>query len=232
MLNNKIIIAFIIVIAISLGVCVITRAEEIPGGNYEWSDSDVSESTPTDEKSATEGIDTSDVHSTEMTKKSPEEVDTDTGINPFDKVYAAFMQNAEKILSALTLIGSLLLAYAYRRGLLPILKGGLGALRDTAEDIKTAQSEAGNLTRELNENLKERLTALEKSVYDLAMGVDKMSVELEHTTELDKERERMKRIAEAQVDMLYNVFMNSSLPEYQKAELSDRIAKMRGELDG
>ena len=51
--------------------------------------------------------------------------------NFFDEAYSFVSDNSDKILSALAAIISLVLALTYRRGLLPLLKGGLGTLSGT-----------------------------------------------------------------------------------------------------
>ena len=46
------------------------------------------------------------------------------------------------------------------------------------------------------------------------------------------ERERFKAIMDAQVNLLYDIFMNSSIPQYQKDAVGERIAEMKGALKG
>jgi hypothetical protein len=40
----------------------------------------------------------------------------------------------------------------------------------------------------------------------------------------------MKTIMSAQVDMLYNIFMSSSLPQYSKDAVGERISEMKAAL--
>ena len=81
---------------------------------------------------------------------------SDTSSNIFSKVYAEVSEYAAEIFSALTLIGSLVLAFAYKKGLLPLISGALSAISKTLSGVKSRAEEG---ERELDEGL-ERLTAL------------------------------------------------------------------------
>ena len=43
---------------------------------------------------------------------------------------------------------------------------------------------------------------------------------------------RMKtdHILEGELDMLYDIFMSSALPEYEKQRVGERVAKLKGDL--
>ena len=47
---------------------------------------------------------------------------------------------------------------------------------------------------------------------------------------LHRERETVKLLLEEQINMLYTIFLSSSLPQYQKDEIGVRIQSMREEL--
>ena len=42
------------------------------------------------------------------------------------------------------------------------------------------------------------------------------------------EYEKLRFIIEGQIDMLYDIFMSSALPQYQKDAVGERIGKMKG----
>lgn len=229
-MTKRIFIAFILILTLSLGVCIATRAEELP----ENTEDTLTEAVEPGGESA----DTPHENGGEPNGENTENSDTaplpdanygDTGedYNFFDKVYKAFMAHSGEILGALTLIGSLILAYAYKRGLLPMLKSTLSAIAEAVGSIKASSDESGEYTKSLGA----RLDNTESTLLALTSGIDRLSLELEQSR-LDKdEREKMKLIMKTQIDMLYNVFMNSSLPEFQKAAMSEKITEMRGELE-
>jgi F0F1-type ATP synthase membrane subunit b/b' len=157
------------------------------------------------------------------------EVDTENE-SFYGLVYSALREHSEKILSALAAIASLLLAFTYRRGLMPTLKGALEKMCEGLGKIKTAsekQSENASLllskAEEKLEESKEALTAITKRLEELE---EKLSESLEGKDE----REKMKIILSSQTDMLYDIFMSSALPQYQKDMVGERTLKIKEEL--
>ena len=61
----------------------------------------------------------------------------------FDKVY----ENLPEVLSAVTLCASLIVAFAYKRGLLPLVRGSLRAIGDTVTRIENEKNEDGESIR-------------------------------------------------------------------------------------
>ncbi len=229
-MTKRITIAFILILTLSLGVCIATRAEGLP----ESTDTGLAESIEGGSEStdipggedSTEGAESTENNAT-LPQPDPDFGDTGENYNFFDRVYTAFMAHSGEILGALTLIGSLILAYAYKRGLLPMLKSTLSAIAEAVGSIKASADESG----EYSKSLGARLDNTESTLLALTSGIERLSLELEQSR-LDKdEREKMKLIMKTQIDMLYNVFMNSSLPEFQKAAMSEKITEMRGELE-
>lgn len=234
MLNKKIIIAFIAAIAISLGVCVVTRAEEVPEG-YAYSEVGSTEEP--------DGAPATDVDVNEPEEDPEDDKKSDTGnessqkgtepeanTNPFEKVYLVLKEHSGEILGALTFIGSIILAFAYKRGLLPLLRGTLSSLCDSVGTIKKATDESAECNKEFTSLVKERLDSTENTLAVLCEGIDDLCEELYKEHDNMQEMNKLKLIVSSQIDMLYNVFMNSSLPEYQKMAVSEKIQQMREEL--
>ena len=69
----------------------------------------------------------------------------------------------------------------------------------------------------------ERKSQMEKQINSIELG----SRDIE---KLCRERDAMRTILTSQVDMLYAIFICSSLPEYQKEEIGLKIQQMREEL--
>lgn len=196
-------------------------------------------SLPTDERQdgapevPTEGAGEPTGSDTDVAPADPTD-ESDLGENPFAAFFGVVSEYATEILSALTLIGSLILAYAYKKGLIPLISGGIKALGGAVTKIKDSAERAEGAGKELGESLCQRLSAAEACL-------DKISEALESTAaSLDKfkldEGERLKTtlVLTAQIDMLYELFMSSALPQYKKDEVGERIAEMRravAELD-
>ena len=67
---------------------------------------------------------------------------------------------------------------------------------------------------------------LEMLKKDLSVAIEGMK-----SNGIDKsERERMRIIMQGQIDMLYDIFMTSALPQYKKDEVGTRINEMKEKL--
>lgn len=158
--------------------------------------------------------------------------DADSAPNFFDELFDSFMEHSEKILGALTLVGSLILAFAYKRGFLPLVKSSLAALIDAVSKIKEGTQKNDLIYEEFRGALSERLGTAETSLVKLTEHIDSLTDSLGSAEEVMTENEKLKIIMKTQVDMLYDVFMCSSLPEFQKERIGERIKEMKEALGG
>ncbi len=154
--------------------------------------------------------------------------DTEEGAkNPFEAVFEKVKERSDTIFSALTLIGSLVLAFTYKKGLLPALGASLGKIGDSVKKISDAteasitKSEGAIIDIDTRvQDIKNLFERLDEKVADLNTKL----------VAVDEERERgeMTRILmRSQIDMLYDIFMTSSLPQYSKDAVGERIAAMK-----
>lgn len=155
----------------------------------------------------------------------------DTAENFFTKIYAEISAYAGEILCALTFVGSVTLAFAYKKGLLPLIERSLVSIGNAIGKIKDSASENAEKTSALGENIDAKLTDALKIVQSLGEKTAALEKSLADTLADEKDSKEEKRklylIVNAQVDMLYDVFMSSALPQYQKDAVGERIAKMR-----
>jgi len=152
--------------------------------------------------------------------------------NPFDTVCDAIMEHLDEILSALAFIGSALLAFTYKRGLLPSLSGALnkiGASVRSVSDAAEKQAESQNTTLAV---LGERVGSIADTFDKVAKDVSALDERLGAAEAGMLDRKTMEAIMGAQIDMLYQIFMTSSLPQYAKDEVGTRIAEMKAALEG
>ena len=154
--------------------------------------------------------------------------DTEEGAkNPFEAVFEKVKEHSDTIFSALTLIGSLVLAFTYKKGLLPALGASLGKIGDSVKKISDAteasitKSEGAIIDIDTRvQDIKDLFERLDEKVADLNTKL----------VAVDEERERgeMTRILmRSQIDMLYDIFMTSSLPQYSKDAVGEKIAAMK-----
>ncbi len=107
--------------------------------------------------------------------------------------------------------------------LIPLLKDALSKLKGSLDSVR----ESGE---KLNADTKVSIAEMENSLCALEKNVNHISSHLEGYEALMAERGSMRKIIEGQIDMLYAIFMSSSLPQYQKDEVGAKIQSMREEL--
>ena len=258
--KSKIAALFIIILALVITMTVSVSAEssecEIPisappsqGGDVEDELPDTSidssergddqPATDTESSDAVEKLPETDTESSYTGGKLPEtnigssetkEDKTGGATTFFEELYAAFMEHSEKILGALTLVGSLILAFMYKKGFLPLVKTSLSALIETVGKIKDSTAKNDLIYKDFAVSLGERLDNTEELLGKLTTHIDTLTDSLGAAETVMLDNERLKIIIKAQVDMLYDVFMCSSLPEFQKEAVSEKIKEMKEAL--
>ncbi len=152
------------------------------------------------------------------------------GENAFSMLFDAIKAHSAEILSALTLVGSVILAYCYKRGLTPMLTKALGTMGSAISSIKESAGRAEEKSAQLTDALTGRLDAAERVISGLAENITTLTESLARSEELAGKSADMRVVLAAQVDMLYDIFMTSNLPQYQKDAVGERISAMRGVL--
>ena len=148
----------------------------------------------------------------------------------FEEIYDFFISNADKIFAILAFIASILLAFAYKRGLIPLLKSALGSLKNSVVEIKgeaekSASKSASMLTR-TSENLGQAELLLESLVERLCEIDGKLSETASYKNMISV----VESVLASQTELLYEIFMSSSLPLYQKESVGERISEMKKQL--
>lgn len=167
--------------------------------------------------------DTPDAEKNQSVTEAPEEESKNT----FEELYKLCMSHLAEILSLAAFVGSLASAILYKSGMLPLIKQGLSAISKTAHSIKES-AELGELTRKSDyDGLKTKLDGLEKTLSGLSENLTDCAERLESKKALENRQKRMEALTEAELEMLYEIFMTSALPEYEKARIGEKIAKMK-----
>ena len=162
---------------------------------------------------------TEDEGDNEMTKEGEE--------NAFSLFFEGVKTYATEILSALTLIASLVLAYAYKSGLTPVITNALTNLGKLLAGMRESASETVKVSKEITAAIGERLEAAEATVAKLTESIEAVTENLRHEEESAGERKKLSAVLEAQIDMMYSLFISSALPEYQKVAVAEKIEKMK-----
>lgn len=151
--------------------------------------------------------------------------------NFFSRIYSEITSYAGEILCALTFIGSLVLAMAYKKGLLPLLEKSLLSIGAAITKIKENTKEGIEKSSVVSEDINNKLTSANHTLETLAKRIEALGKALDENKKdvaSDRlEKKQLYLILDAQIDMLYDVFMSASLPQYQKDAVGEKIARMK-----
>ncbi len=147
--------------------------------------------------------------------------------NFFAKLYSWLGNYSSEILCALTFIGSVLVAFAYKRGLLPLISRAISNIGGAIGKIKDITEGFAEHSEKSIDEIKTKLGAAESALNDFASGIGSLEKEL---SEIKSESERYAKteaLVRAEVELLYDIFMSSSLPQYQKDAVARKVSEMR-----
>ena len=110
-------------------------------------------------------------------------------------------------------------------------------LRTALSNVSKALTSVSDKTDGALLPIKEHVAGIEGALEDTATVMEKVSAslekvedELQAVKESRGERETYKTIMLSQIDMLYDIFMSSALPQYKKDEIGEKIGAMKAEL--
>lgn len=143
----------------------------------------------------------------------------------FSEIVSDFIDRyAGEIFSALSLAGTLLLAFLARRGLLPALRGGLDGLATGVDRLTESARDAGERqSRLLSEFVSEAQPVLDElyGMRDLFASLSERTAELEKKiVDAATENEKLQALNRASVEMLKEVFTAARLPVTSKEQLA------------
>ena len=151
--------------------------------------------------------------------------------NGFEEIYKLAIDNVSEILSLAAFIGSLICAIIYKSGLMPLMENGLKGLKNATVTIKEATDKAESESKKSMNTMTQCMEALESSVEDMCRSFLSLSNSLSGYKNQLSHQKRLDTILEGELDMLYDIFMTSALPEYEKARVGERMTKLREVLN-
>ena len=159
--------------------------------------------------------------------ESETETDAKEGYNIFADIFDAVQGFSTEILCTLSFIGSVTISLAYKKKLLPTVKNGLGIIGNAIGDVKEQTLASVKAQETLVSEFTQRLAAAEATLSKFESAISEIAEKTEVGTNAAEDRANMKALMSAQIEMLYELFMTSSLPQYQKDALSERIREMK-----
>ena len=162
----------------------------------------------------------------------PEYPATDeVNINEFSEAFDMIANNSDKIFAILAFLSSAIVAFAYKKGLIPIINKGLTAIKKSTDSFENAAKDTLIKTEKSLEFLTDNFVSCENTIDSVSRDLTCLSERLDAIQEEKSEKEKFKTVMLSQIDMLYDIFMQSGIPQYSKDALGEKIAKMKKELD-
>ena len=148
----------------------------------------------------------------------------------FALLFSAVEDNLSEILSALAIIGSLIIMFSYKKGFIPLIREGLSALSGGVKAVSEKANSLNLNTEEIAGNLEQKLEDAQNLLFGMENTLAQLEISLGELEKSKKEREMLSVVLCAEVDMLYEIFMSASLPQYLKDNVGEKIRAMKSKL--
>ena len=146
-----------------------------------------------------------------------------------------FTENADTLLGILTLLGSLLVAFFYKTGLMPLLRSGLSALGDllgkSRELTESFTKEATERFARVEENVLPMVDAMRKGEEALTALEEKLTALEDALTKSEKERRLTAEVLRTETELFYEMLVSVNLPEGQKESMTESYYRLKRILE-
>ena len=156
-----------------------------------------------------------------------DDADIEDTKNSFEKIYDAAMAHVSEILSLAAFIGSLICAVIYKSGLMPLMEKGRGGIKNAAQKIKEATDRAECDNKASLGYINDKMNELEIAISEMQETVKAATQAMDSAVDMKAHQARIDGLLAGELDMLYDIFMSSALPEYEKARVGERVAKLK-----
>ena len=145
----------------------------------------------------------------------------------FGELYAFALENADKIFSCLAFIGAVILSFAYKKGLFPFVEKALSSLTGAVKQLREESEKSAFQNDEHIKALTEKLKISEAFLSSAEEKLSCLEAEMKSATALADKTEELRRVVLAEVEMIYGIFISSSLPQDQKDRVGEAYSKMK-----
>ena len=144
-------------------------------------------------------------------------------------------QNGDTLLGVLSLIGTLLVAFLYKTGLLPLLRSGLSALGDllgkNREVTEHFTKETGEQIHRIEEYMTPMVDTLARSENALRAMEEKLAA-LETALERSEgDRQKTAAVLRTETELFYELLASVNLPETQKDSMTESYYRLKRILE-
>lgn len=144
--------------------------------------------------------------------------------------YERLCENLPEVFSALSFFSACILALCYKKGLLPILRDGIGAIGSATKDWGKTVEKYAQEREDFCKNANDSIQFIQSFAKEIENSVQKIEQKLSAVSEQKEEGERLRLLMEGQVELLCDVFLSSSLPQFEKERVCNRVEQMKRAL--
>lgn len=172
----------------------------------------------------------------EADKDSAEDADenesasADEYSNPMEELYSLVINNSDKLLSALSFVGTLIIMLVYKKGLLPILRGGVGAITKGVGEVQSESKRQSEEASAMHSLISSKLAATEGAVERIEETVGVLEARCAKAAIDAKTSNAVYGAMEIQSELLYEILLASALPNYEKERIGQRISEIKAIL--
>lgn len=148
----------------------------------------------------------------------------------FSLIYGFALENADKIFSLLAFIGAIILSFAYKKGLFPFVEKALSSLGAAVSSLREESEKNASLGNAFMEDLKNKLGASEAALENAEKRLSLLEEKISMANALSEKSDQLRAVMLAEVEMIYEIFISSSLPQYQKDRVGEAYLKMKSAL--
>ena len=150
--------------------------------------------------------------------------------NPFEMLWQGVLEHTEQIMCALALAGSLVLTFLYKKGLMPFLTRALAAIGSTLSGIRESTDVYAQKSGKELSDISEALVKSESIIGTVAQRLTQIEAALDDERRSRDESESLRAVMCVQVELLYDILMNSAIPQYRKDAAGERLLEMKSTL--
>ena len=169
------------------------------------------------------------------TAASETETVADAPLGFTDTLAAFITDNGDTLLGVLTLIGSLLVAFFYKTGLMPVLRSGLSALAELL-------GKSRDLTESFTKDVGERFSRIEESVAPMVdamrhgeealLAVEGKLASLADALQTSAgDRRKTAEVLRTETELFYEMLSSVNLPEAQKESMTESYYRLKRVLE-
>ena len=221
---KKIILFFVILTLTLLAFNIFAFASGAEEG--EMIGDDKNEILPNEDATEEETVDSSDLP--EENDKGGESAEEK---NFFTSLFDAYEENKSELFSALSALISLCLVFVYQKGLVPVLKSGITLIEGQVKGLR----EVSTTAKENNERASVEALALAEKMQGASEEMREMTRTLlmreGESAARDEEFRKMRQCILWQANLLGEVFLASSLPEFSKERVGRVVSQIETMLE-